>query len=76
MDGSSRTIETYCVAASDLDQTFVGRSFRLRVPGYDLYGRIGAIRIFVDHILLTLAEVPGDDIHLGCDEKLFFIADY
>lgn len=62
----------YCVRAMDLDYLCIGRVFALPMDGYVLYGKIGALRVFKHHVLLTLADVPGEDIHLRLDEEVFF----
>lgn len=62
----------YSVRAKELDQSFIGQDFALRLPGYVLYGKIGAVRAYEHHVLLTLADVAGEDIHLLSDQEIFF----
>lgn len=65
-------IGEYSVRAKELNQSFIGQEFGLHLNGYVLYGRIGAVRVYERHVLLTLADVPGEDIHLLSDQEIYF----
>lgn len=65
-------IGEYSVRAKELNQSFIGQDFGLHLHGYVLYGKIGAVRVYEHHVLLTLADVPGEDIHLLSEQELYF----
>ena len=65
-------IDQYAVPAKDLNESFIGAHFGLTKGAEVIYGKIGAIRIFETHVLLTLAGVTADDLHLEANQDVIF----
>lgn len=72
MNYPREAIGEYSIRVKDLNQTFVGKNFGLDLNGYVLFGKIGAIRVYERHVLLTLADVAGEDIHLLSEQEICF----
>ena len=66
------SIDQYAVPARDLNESFIGAHFGLTKGAEVIYGKIGAIRIFETHVLLTLAGVAADDLHLDANQEVIF----
>lgn len=65
-------IDQYAVKARELNESFIGAHFGITKGVEVIYGKIGAIRVFETHVLLTLAGVTADDIHLDVNQEVFF----
>lgn len=64
--------DEYGVQAKALNQSFIGQDFGLIQGGHVLYGKIGAIKVYETHVMLTLAGVEAEDIRLQSEQELFF----
>lgn len=66
------SIDQYAVPARDLNESFIGAHFGLTKGAEVIYGKIGAVRIFETHVILTLAGVTADDLHLDANQEVIF----
>lgn len=66
------SIDHYAVPARDLNESFIGANFGLTKGAEVIFGKIGAVRIFETHVLLTLAGVTADDLRLDANQEVIF----
>lgn len=64
--------DEYPIKARELNQSFIGADFGVNQAGATVYGKIGAVRIYETHVLVTLAGVAEPPIHLDLEQFLYF----
>lgn len=63
--------DEYSLKARELNQSFIGSDFGVNHAGAIVYGKIGAVRIYETHVLVTLAGVAEPPIQLDLEQFLY-----
>jgi len=64
--------DEYPLKARELNQSFIGADFGVNHAGATVYGKIGAVKIYQTHVLVSLAGVAEPAIQLDLEQPLYF----